>query len=488
MARPMTTSCIKLILIIVLLSFNVSAYSQNTNLVSNVDGKISVIILHYGNGAYFDGFWFDMSVLFQDLFKKMDKDVVFVILHGEDANAQKLKQILQPFSREKLSDGTSRIKYLRVNVKTSDFYPWARDAYFIQKDTKRGLVFLDTGFNFKPFPVTDFNKIFKHVIVRSGVIHRGGGNIRTTDKEIFIGMDTILGKDMTPRWSPYGHIQETLYSVAQQYLASDTSDLKKKFNTYANFLHHNLAPDRRLVIPGKEQFFKDLENGDFVFTKKTVHDTGAQAAYHTDVYLSLGHVNKEGKRILFIADSSLGVQVLSKISSVRRREIEETLPDLLEQEGFTAAGILVSSKQIAKRFQWSKHKLLDLALKKANETQYILNDAALSLQNQGFHIIRIPYLPNGLNNDDDKNDQVMGVSFNYSNVLTEVYKKVRRVYIPEFGFKELDEAAAAAYEKAGYEVVNIKGLLTNALTSSNDGKGLDCLTSEIRFPVQWSEE
>lgn len=487
MARLKFVFLVKLILFTIVLVLYSHAYPQSTNLVSNVDGKIKVVILHYGNGAYFDGFWFDMSLFFRDLIEKMDRDVAFVILLGEDDNALKVEQALRPFSSQKLPDATQRVKYLRVDVKTGDFYPWARDAYFIQRETNGRLVFLDTGFNFRPFPITNFNKIFKDAVVRAGIIHRGGGNVRTTDKEIFIGMDTILGIDTTPRWSPYGHIRETLYSVAEQYQERDTSDLKKKFNAYASFIHHNFAPDRRLVIPGKELFFRDLENGDFLFTKKTVHHTGAQAAYHTDVYLSLGHVDSKGKRVLFIADSNLGAQIVAKITPARRRKIEKTLPELLVREGFTASGIPVSSKQIDSRFQWSKHRLLDLCLEKARESQYSLNNVALNLQSQGFSIIRIPYLPNGLNNIIPQNDRVMGISFNYSNVLTEVYNNVKRVYIPRYGFKELDEAAGAAYEKAGYEVLFIQGLLTNALTSRNDGKGLDCLTSEIRFPVQWSE-
>ena len=142
-------------------------------------------------------------------------------------------------------------------------------------------------------------------------------------------------------------------------------------------------------------------------------------------------------------------------------------------------------KQIAERFQWREHKLLDLGLEKAKASRHALDNAALQLQRMGFRIIRIPCLPNGLNNDMDKNDRVMGVSFNYSNVLAEVYEDVKKVYIPRYGFQEMDEAAAAAYEKAGYEVVFIQGLLTNAVTSRAEGKGLDCLTSEIRFPVRW---
>ena len=50
---------------------------------------------------------------------------------------------------------------------------------------------------------------------------------------------------------------------------------------------------------------------------------------------------------------------------------------------------------------------------------------------------------------------------------------------------ELDEAAAAAYASAGFQVVRIKGLLTNAMTQRDANAGLNCLTSEIRFPVRW---
>jgi hypothetical protein len=60
--------------------------------------------------------------------------------------------------------------------------------------------------------------------------------------------------------------------------------------------------------------------------------------------------------------------------------------------------------------------------------------------------------------------------------------------MPVFGFTELDEAAAAAYTSAGFQVVPIKGLLTNALTREDANAGLDCLTSEIRFPVRWAPE
>ena len=63
----------KVILVFILLNAPLSVFSQRANLVSNVDGKIRVLILHYGNGAYFDGFWFDMTVLFRDLLEKKER-------------------------------------------------------------------------------------------------------------------------------------------------------------------------------------------------------------------------------------------------------------------------------------------------------------------------------------------------------------------------------------------------------------------------------
>lgn len=490
MTAPKPVYLVRCIVLCLFLGLATHTAAQTANLVSNVDGKIKVIILHLGDGAYFDGFWFDMSVLIRDLIQKMDRDVGFVILHGRDDSARRMLEGLQPFAGQMLPDGTRRLKYLAVEVKTGDFYPWARDAYFIQQDAAGKLIFLDSGFNFKPFPVTGFKRIFKDAVIRAGLIPRGGGNVRTTNSEVFIGMDTILGIDMTPRWSPYGHIRETLYTVAEQYQAASTQDLKRIFNAHADFLHHVLAPDRHLTVPGRALFFDDLEQGAFLFSKKTVHHTGAQAAYHTDVYLGLGHVDKGGRRVLFVADSGRGGRLVAGLSPARRRAVEAALPGLLAREGFTAAGIPVSRQQIARRFQWSTHKLLDRGLEKAQALQPVFDRVALHLETRGFRIVRIPCLPNGLTNgltnSQPAHDRAMGVAFNYSNVLTEVYQDVRRVYIPRYGFAELDAAAAAAYARAGYEVIFIEGLLTNALTAREHSKGLDCLTSEIRSTVQWT--
>lgn len=458
------------------------------HLVSNVDGKIRVIILHNGDGSYYRGMWFDETVLFRELLDKMDKDVGFVILVGKDYKGDICKQKLESYASQKLPDGTPRVKYLKVDVKTSRFYPWARDGYFILTNENNDLIIQDSGFNEPPFPITNFHEVFDKVVVRAGYIHRGGGNVLCTDKEFFVSMGTIWGEDVTSRWGYYSPDEQTLYSIASEIKKEGIDVYKQRFEAHSRLIHYLLAPNKRMIIPGKDIFFSELEKPGFKFSVDALYRTGAQATFHTDGYLGLGHIDNNGKRVLFVADSNIGADIVEKMSPEQRRAVETLMPEVLVTEGFTAAEIPVTPEQISQRFQWDKRKLLDQALEPSREVSKILDQFAKHLEGLGFRVVRIPCLVNGLGNKDDKNDGFMGLSFNYSNVLVEVYGTVRKVYLPEFGFKQLDEAAVKAYQGAGFQTVVIKGLLTNALTSRYSEAGLDYMTSEIRFPVRWARE
>jgi hypothetical protein len=462
-----------------------SVFSSVENLVPNVEGKIQVVLLHYGDGSW-GTFWHDQTVFFRDLMDKMDKDVAFVVLVGKDDAAKKAQDVLKPYAAIKLPDGTPRVKFLTVDVKTINFYPWSRDGYLILSDARENLIFLDVGFARKPFPITNFDDVFKDAKSLAGVIHRGGGNIRTTNDEIIIGMDTMLGINIPSRGSWFS-TGGNLLSTARSLKPEDVPRFKEKFEAYCLFIQRVLAPDRKLIVPGKKDFFARLEKGDFPFESREVWHTGAQAAYHTDVYLGLGHVDDEGKRIAFIADSKLGAKVIEGMSPEKRRELERRLPEILEKEGFSAAGIPVTADQITGRFQWESQKLLDKCLAMAGEVSETLDKSATRMGELGYKIVRIPYLPNGLISEDFSED-IMGMSFNYSNVLVEVFDDVKRLYMPDYDFPELDHAAAQAYKDAGYEVIQIKGYVTHGLSLMQDGAGLDCLTSEIRHPVRWADK
>jgi len=457
------------------------------HLVSNIEGKIRTIILHFGSGEYL-GFWYDQTVLYRDLLAKMDKDVGFVILLGKDEAALKARETLNPFAGEKLPDGTARVKFLEVDVKTSQFYPWARDPYLLQTDGRGNLIILDCGFNNKPFPVTTFDRLFEGAVTLAGMVHRGGGNIRTTDDEIFVGMDTLLGIKTESRWVEYGSQSfDTLYDMAKNLKPNDVPRFREKFEAHARLVNQILASDKKLVVPEKDLFFDELEKGKFLFTKKKARNTGAQAAYHTDVYLGVGPKDTDGRRILFLADTRLAAKIVEKMKPEARRAAERGLPRLLVEEGFVAAGIPATEAQIAERLAWDRQALLDRGLARAEKAADRFDAAADYLAKLGYKIVRIPFLPNGLTDEDEKNDATMGLGFNYSNVLVEAYGDTRKVYMPRFGVKELDEAAAAAYASAGFQVVPLQGLLTNALTQEDANAGLDCLTSDIRFPVRWTK-
>jgi hypothetical protein len=462
----------------------ITHFSRAQELLSNVDGKIRVVILHYAEGG--EGFWFDQKVLFRDLFEKMDKDVGFVMLGGKDDRAVRARDALRSFESERLPDGTARLKHLVVDVKSSLFYPWARDPYFIQADPEGRLVFLDAGYNEKPFPVTTFGEVFAGARTLAGTVHRGGGNVRTAEEAVFIGMDTILGVGTKRRYVGFGQESyDHLFEIARTVKPDGILAYRRTFDAHAEYLHRVLAAGKSLVIPEKELFFEKLAKGEFEFKKKSPRDTGAQAEYHTDVYLGLGGKAADGRRVLFVADSRAGALVAEGLNEEARRAAERALAGVLAREGLAASGVPLTEAQIAARFEWEKRKLIDLGILEAKKQAEKFDKAAAYLEGLGFQVVRIPSLPNGLDDEDERNDGVVGVSFNYSNVLTEVYGNVRKVYLPRFGFEAMDNAAGTAYRSAGFEPVFIDGLLTNALSVLQ--AGLDCLTSEIRFPVRWAE-
>lgn len=471
--------------IMVLLCLIGGSLLSGQSLVSNVNGKIHVIILHYGDGGW-GGFWHEPSVFMIDLMEKMDPDVGFVVLLGQDKKAERARKILEPYAEVKLPDGTPRVKFLQVKVKTRNFYPWARDGYLILVDKNNNLTFMDVGFGEDPFPITNWVEVFHNAKTLAGMIHRGGGNIRTTQDQMVIGMDTMLGISVPGRYSSSSG-SPNIYSAAKGLKKEDLPLFKTRFKAYCDFIHRVLAPDKEMIIPGEKEFFAKLEKGEFDFKKTRVHHTGAQAAYHTDVYLGLGHKDESGKRIAFVADATLGAKVLENMSPEERRKVERTMPYMLVEEGFTAAEIPVTAEQIAGRFKWEEQKLLDACLKATEKASKTLDKAALRMEELGFHVVRIPYLPNGLV-DPDRSSRQFGLSFNYSNILVEVYENIKRIYIPEYGFTQMDNAAEKAYRESGYEVIKIKGYVTHGLTPRQDGAGLDCLTSEIRFPVQWADQ
>jgi len=162
---------------------------------------------------------------------------------------------------------------------------------------------------------------------------------------------------------------------------------------------------------------------------------------HLDMYLRPLPINdpSSGKPIALVGDIRHGREILEELPARRKREI------------LTAAG---------KEFDEAlPHQFIPDGVSPADRTKR-LDETAMELQRQGYSVVRIPYpmlsLAGGRAN------------LSYTNGLFESYRdaagrKVLRATIPAYGIPELDRPARAVYERLGYEVIQIRGLLPRSV-------------------------
>ncbi len=98
-----------------------------------------------------------------------------------------------------------------------------------------------------------------------------------------------------------------------------------------------------------------------------------------------------------------------------------------------------------------------------------LDGLAQSLQELGFRIERVPYLERRPVNPETPaaGETIPGQAgypqLTYNNALIESLENSKRVYLPEYGWPALDDAAGEAWRTLGYEVVAIPGFTTSAM-------------------------
>jgi hypothetical protein len=99
-----------------------------------------------------------------------------------------------------------------------------------------------------------------------------------------------------------------------------------------------------------------------------------------------------------------------------------------------------------------------------------LDRLAETLSNRGYEIIRMPFLftlaeyVDSNSADVDPNQHKAGYpQITYNNVLLDVVENRQVVYLPQYGWPALDNAARKAWEKTGYEVVAIGDFSTSAM-------------------------
>lgn len=109
------------------------------------------------------------------------------------------------------------------------------------------------------------------------------------------------------------------------------------------------------------------------------------------------------------------------------------------------------------------------AISDSNTIAATIDGIMRSLRELGFRIERMPYLerrphkPETIAAGESIPGQAGYPQLTYNNVLIESADETARVYLPEYGWSALDDAASEAWRDLGYEVVTIPGLTTSAM-------------------------
>ncbi len=98
----------------------------------------------------------------------------------------------------------------------------------------------------------------------------------------------------------------------------------------------------------------------------------------------------------------------------------------------------------------------------------LLDAIAASLADAGYEVLRIPFYFGGPEGRPGRfADAGASVAafpmLTYNNALLETRDGVRRVYLPRYGWRAMDEAAQQAWKSAGFAVTPVAGLTTSAM-------------------------
>ncbi len=204
----------------------------------------------------------------------------------------------------------------------------------------------------------------------------------------------------------------------------------------------------------------------------TVVGESSQSVAHIDLIVT----PLNGKRVA-VADSRAGARLAAAEIDANPRLVQKfeqrceemffghvDVSELQDREGNTLA-----RPEVAGRTEEVIRASLRLAP--------ALDAIARQLSHAGYSVVRIPALIPSQNRsaDDFNGDAVRYPFLSYSNVLVEVRQNQPVVYLPQYGFAKLDQAAIQTWDALGFNVKAVPGFST----SSMYGGGLRCCTKVL---------
>ena len=106
-----------------------------------------------------------------------------------------------------------------------------------------------------------------------------------------------------------------------------------------------------------------------------------------------------------------------------------------------------------------------------------LDSIARQLSHVGYNVVRVPALiPNQNQSVDKQGGRLPQYPFlSYGNVLTESRRNQEIVYLPQYGFRKLDNAAQRIWQRMGFQVKPVAGFSTSAMY----GGAMRCCTKVL---------
>lgn len=234
-----------------------------------------------------------------------------------------------------------------------------------------------------------------------------------------------------------------------------------------------LSDDRHLFVGASliRENAEDLQLSDDDVVRRFEKELGRQVIVVGSVPQPTAHMDLVltplGENRVALADSRLGAE-LAELELARQPDAVRAFEKHAEMFFFGHPEL--KSVTIPEGLVVRAPPIVDRTLEAIGDSRQVadaLDAIARDLERRGYSVLRVPFLGT-LEKEQPRQRSRSGVYggypvLSYNNVLVERDGDKELVYLPEYGFSSLDEAARRIWQKAGFETRPIRGLTTSAM-------------------------
>jgi hypothetical protein len=394
---------------------------------------------------------------YKTLFLNMEPDTKFTMVVGSDRDRQDIEKVM----KENNVPNPERIQFIKPG--NSNITVWARDEmvsmYFPNDDKKTALMNQSTLHNWHdedekiPQYIVDANPSI--VIDKEKRLVTDGGEVVSNNHETFVGyysiaataqkLKSLAKTDPAFKNQVVHYFHDRMGKVVLETPDEKTFPFKivpqvvpegmheRDFTLEQNPLYQRpitkgdqMGEGEMWVKAARELFEKEFGQKVTVMgaDDPSTPEVEGPANDHLDMAITPFDENT-----VAVGDPSLVKRVIEKLSTQRRQEVLATLA--------AASDGAVDPSKIMEKIDTRKYA----------EQQHNFDAYAKTMKDHGYRVLRLPYAEPGWGTP----------NITYDNCLIERFKKddgtdVKRVFLPVYGIKELDDMAMGVYKSEGFEV------------------------------------